>query len=114
MGSCFQDSVLGERCHKLTPNLHKGDARKIFNRECHKYCHQSRLGADLLETNSAGKDLGDDGGQQAVHDQQCAPVDKKAKGIMGHLGNSIASRLREMILPLYSVIRVPSTLMRGI
>lgn len=62
MGSCFRASFLGERCYKLTPNLHKGDARKIFHRECHKYYHQYRLGADLLESNSAGKDLRGHGG----------------------------------------------------
>ena len=63
-----------------------------------------RLGADLLESSSAEKDLGVLVGSKVPMSQQCALVAKAAYSILGCLKRSVASRLREVILPLYLVL----------
>jgi len=49
----------------------------------------------------AEKDLGD---TKLNLSQQCALVEKKAHGILGRIRRSIASKLREVILPLCSAL----------
>ena len=63
--------------------------------------HQYKVGDDLLERNSA-EDLSVLVDNRLAMSQQCVPVAKKANGILGCIKKSMASRLREMILPLYS------------
>ena len=66
--------------------------------------HQYRLGNDLLEMSSVEKNLGVLVYNSLVMSQQCALVAKKASGILLCLKKSMASRLREVILPLCSVL----------
>ena len=69
--------------------------------------HWYRLGVDLLESSSAEKDLGVVVDNKLTLSQHCALVAKKASGILGCIKGSVASRWREVILPLYSTLVRP-------
>ncbi|TRZ18090.1 hypothetical protein HGM15179_008998 [Zosterops borbonicus] len=70
--------------------------------------HQHRLGANLLRSNSVEEDLGvllvDLVDNKLSMSQQCVLVDKAVSGILGCIKKSIASRSKEVILPLFSAL----------
>jgi len=63
-----------------------------------------QAGADLLGNSSAERDLGALVDDRLTMSQQCALAAKRANGVLGCIRRSVASRSREVLLPLYTAL----------
>uniref|UniRef100_A0A670HWE4 Reverse transcriptase domain-containing protein n=1 Tax=Podarcis muralis TaxID=64176 RepID=A0A670HWE4_PODMU len=86
-----------------------------FNREKYKVLHlgkknerhKYKMGDTWLESSTCEKDLGVLVDHKLDMSQQCDAAAKKANAILGLINRSIASRSREVIVPLYSALVRP-------
>jgi len=102
----FSETWTGWRVGQRGSSFNKGKCRVLHlgrNNPMHLY----RLGVDLLENSSVKRDLGVLVDDRLTMSQPCALAAKKANGILRYIRRSVASRLRDVLLPLYFALVRP-------
>ena len=97
---------LKQQAHVNLMRFSKSKCR-VLDLGCSNPCCQHKLGDVRIVRSSAEKHLGVLVEGQLERSQQCALVAQKANCNLGCIKRSVASRLREVILPLYSALVRP-------
>ncbi|KFO69867.1 hypothetical protein N303_00633, partial [Cuculus canorus] len=80
---------------------------KVLHLDRGNLCLQYMMGHDVIESSPAEKELGVLVDEKLNMSLQCVLANQKANRILGCIKRSVASRLREVILPLYSTLVRP-------
>jgi len=97
---------LGSWAERNLMKFNKGKCR-VLHLGRNNLMHQYLLGVDLLESSSVERDLGVLVDDRLTMSQQCALAAKKPSGILGCTKKSVVSRLKKVLLPLYSALVRP-------
>lgn len=105
---CYQEittvfKMLEKGANRKTMEFIKGKCKCLYlgkNYPRHQYC----LGVKKLESGFAERDLGVLMDTKLNMNQECAFAAEVANSSLGCISRSVASRLRQVILPLYSAL----------